>query len=276
MKALRFAMLCGMSGAMKAPPLTDARRLTLSYKTLATRAAEGVNAAFAAGHRRVSVEIPQISSVDRSTIARRFEDDNNWLLALIEILGGCRPEPIGPQVSIFEGGFEGGGDYLSSEGLYGYRWKTKGSSVTAARAPLPAAPARPARRHLYRRAMQVGNSEVGSTALRDLKALDDGGKLLLFNLGLDRLSIFDRIGRSPFLRRRAGGVRLPPRRRRPGVPHAPVSRRVGRVGHGRRGWRWEGRAAGAPTQSIRADQAAGRRSGRPLRRPLGRVIKCRI
>ncbi len=197
-KALRFAMLCGMSGAMKAPPLTDARRLTLSYKTLATRAAEGVNAAFAAGHRRVSVEIPQISSVDRSTIARRFEDDNNWLLALIAILGSRRPEPIGAQVSIFEGGFEGGGDYLSSEGLYGYRWQTKGSSVTAARAPLPTAPARPARRHLHRRAMQVGNSEVGSTALRDLKALDDGGKLLLFNLGLDRLSIFDRIGLPSF------------------------------------------------------------------------------
>ena len=108
MKALRFAMLCGMSGAMKAPPLIDARRLTLSYKTLASRAAEGVNAAFVAGHRRVSVEIPQISSVDRSTIARRFEDDNNWLLALIAILGGRRPEPIGAQVSIFEGGFEGG------------------------------------------------------------------------------------------------------------------------------------------------------------------------
>ena len=46
--------------------------------------------------------------------------------------------------------------------------------------------------------MQVGNSEVGSTALRDLKALDDGGKLLLFNLGLDRLSIFDKIGLPSF------------------------------------------------------------------------------
>ena len=147
--ALSALALCGLAGAMQAPPLTDARKLTLSYTTLAARAADGVNAAFAAGHRRVSVEVPQISSVDRSTIARRFEDDNNWLLALIAILGSRRPEPIGSKVSIFEGGFEGGGDYLSSEGLYGYRWQSKGSSVTAARAsprvapPNPIAPPRP-------------------------------------------------------------------------------------------------------------------------------------
>ena len=104
--------------AVQPPPLTDTRKLTISFKEVAARAAKGVGAAFAAGHRRVSVDIPQISSVDRSTIARRFEDDNNFLLALVALLGGgAQPAPVGSQIAVFEGGFEGGGDYLSNEGL---------------------------------------------------------------------------------------------------------------------------------------------------------------
>ena len=153
------------------PPLTDARKLTISFKEVAARAAKGVQAAYGAGHRRVSVDIPQISSVDGSTIARRFEGDNDFLLALVALLGGKQPSPIGAQISVFEGGFEGGGDYLSEEGLYGYQFESSAGST-----------------------MALGNSEVGSTALADLKRLDDGSsRLLLFNVGLDRLSFFDKL-----------------------------------------------------------------------------------
>ena len=190
-----LALVAVAVGALQPPPIIDARKLSISYKELASRAAEGVTAALEAGHRRVSVEIPQISSADRSTIARRFEDDNNWLLALAELLGaGKNPASVGSEVGIMQGGFEGGGDYLSDEGLYGYSWRGPRDlgMLTA-----------------------VGNSEVGSSALSDLKSLDDGsGRLLLFNLGLDRLSFFDKIGLPSFddvqvaylLRRVCGGA----------------------------------------------------------------------
>lgn len=166
-----------MSAAPQPPPLKDARRLLVSFKDANTRAAAGCKAALAAGCRRVSVDIPQISSVDRSTTARKFEDDNNFLLELIGRLGGPRsPEPVGREILIREGGFEGGGDYLSEEGLYGYRWTTGGSTITA-----------------------VANSEIDSSALRELKQLDDGrSPLLLFNCALDRLSFFDKLGMPSF------------------------------------------------------------------------------
>lgn len=179
------------AAALAPPPLQDRRKLTYDWKAVAKRAAASTNAAFEAGHRRVSVDIPQISSVDRSTIARRFEDDNNFLLEVVALLGGGKSSSkVGAQVSIFEGGFEGGGDYLSDEGLYGYRWVSQRGDAT----------------------MAVGNSEVGSTALSDLKTLDDGStRLLLFNCALDRLSFFDKFGlpnlddvEPAYLLRRAG------------------------------------------------------------------------
>lgn len=171
--------LAGMSSRMqilmatpKPPPLTDARRVRINYKEVASRAAAGCKAAWLAGVRRVSCDIPQIGTVDRSTTARKFEDDNNFLLALVGSLGGGRsPEAVGADTSIMMGGFEGGGDYLREEGLYGYRWRTRDGPHVA-----------------------IANSEIDASALRKLGTLDDGGRVLIFNCNLGRLSFFDKMG----------------------------------------------------------------------------------
>ena len=158
--------------ALQPPPVVDARSLKVKFKEVASRAAKGCAAAFAAGHNRVSIDIPPISSVDRGTTARKYEDDNNFLLAVIEQMGAGRsPERVGLDIDIKMGGFEKGGDYLGEEGLYGYRWSSRDAQTTA-----------------------VGNAEIGSSSLRELGKLDDGNQMLLFNLGLDKLSFFDKLG----------------------------------------------------------------------------------
>lgn len=162
-----------MSQDVTPPPLTDPKTLTLSWKQVAQNAASGVKNAFADGHRRVSVDIPQISSVDRSTTARKYEDDNNFLLNLIGMLGAPRnPTPIGKDIQILDGGFEKGGDYLSDEGLYGYTWEARNMG----------------------RVIAIGNCEIDASALKDLKQLDDGScQVLLFNCNPDRLTFFDKL-----------------------------------------------------------------------------------
>lgn len=159
---------------LQPPPLKDPKQLSLSWKQVAQRAAEGCQSAFQNGHRRVSVDIPQISSVDRSTTARKFEDDNNFLLNLISMLGASRnPTPVGKYIEILDGSFEKGGDYLSDEGLYGYEFDSKGG---------------------IGRVVAISNSEIDASALKDLNQLDDGiSKILLFNCNPDRVSFFDKL-----------------------------------------------------------------------------------
>jgi len=53
---------------LQPPPLTDAKQLSLSWKQVAQRAATGVKAVFGDDYHHVSVDIPQISSVDHSTL----------------------------------------------------------------------------------------------------------------------------------------------------------------------------------------------------------------
>jgi len=158
---------------LQPPPLTDAKQLSLSWKQVAQRAATGVKAAFGDGHRRVSVDIPQISSVDRSTTARKFEDDNNFLLNLLSLLGAPKnPNRVGKYIEILDGGFEKGGDYLSDEGLYGYEFEARGVG----------------------RVVAIGNSEIDASALKALSNMDDGtSRILLFNCNPDRLSFFDKL-----------------------------------------------------------------------------------
>lgn len=158
---------------LQPPPLTNAKQLSLSWKQVAQQAATGVKAAFSDGCRRISVDIPQISSVDRSTTARKFEDDNNFLLNMISLLGGPKnPISIGKEIEILDGSFEKGGDYLSDEGLYGYEFEARGLG----------------------RIVAVSNSEIDVSALKDLPSLDDGvSKVLLFNCNPDRLSFFDKL-----------------------------------------------------------------------------------
>eukprot|EP00966_Prymnesium_polylepis_P241854 5592924-Prymnesium_polylepis.1 len=167
------------SALLRPPPLIDGR--TLSFPEVANRAVASVEAAFADGHRRVSVEIPQIS--DTTSTVRKFQQDDAFLLRLVELLGGGpTPAAIGCNVEIAACGPDArSGEYLAEEGLYGYRFaglnlrQPQAGSVTA-----------------------VGNSEVGCSALRELPRLDSGrGAVLLFNLPLDRLSFFDKIGMSP-------------------------------------------------------------------------------
>ena len=161
------------SALLPPPPLINGR---ISFKEAATRACTSVEAAIADGHRRVSVDIPQISGA--TSAARKFEDDNSFLLALVEALGGGRaPTSVGCNVAIADS-WKASGEYLTEEGLYGYRFP--GLSL---KQPQPGP------------VTLLGNSEIGFSALRDLPSLDDGrGPLLLFNLQLDRLSFFDKIG----------------------------------------------------------------------------------
>ena len=148
---------------------------------MASRASTSVEAAFAAGHRRVSVDVPQMSDAGGTSTARKFEDDNSFLLSLVELLGGGRsPSAVGCNVEIADN-WRVSGEYLTEEGLYGYRFP--GLSL---RPPQAGA------------VTLLGNSEIGNSALRDLKELDDGrGRVVLFNVQLDRLSFFDKIGMPP-------------------------------------------------------------------------------
>ena len=166
--------------SLSPPPLVDDTR-RLSFREVANRASTSVEAAFAAGHRRVSVEVPQMSDAGGTSTARKFEDDNSFLLSLVELLGGGRsPSAVGCKVEIADN-WRVSGEYLTEEGLYGYRFPglslrlPQGGAVTL-----------------------LGNSEIGNSALRDLKELDDGrGRLVLFNMQLDRLSFLDKIGMPP-------------------------------------------------------------------------------
>jgi len=166
--------------SLSPPPLVDDTR-RLSFREVANRASTSVEEAFAAGHRRVSVEVPQMSDAGGTSTARKFEDDNSFLLSLVELLGGGRsPSAVGCNVEIADN-WRVSGEYLTEEGLYGYRFPglslrlPQGGAVTL-----------------------LGNSEIGNSALRDLKGLDDGrGRLVLFNMQLDRLSFLDKIGMPP-------------------------------------------------------------------------------
>lgn len=158
------------------PPLVDGTT-RLSFREVASRACTCVEAALADGHRRVSVEIPQIST-NSSSFVQQFEDERSFLLTLVELLGGGRaPTPVGCNVEIADN-WRASGEYLTEEGLYGYRFpglnlrQPQAGAVTL-----------------------LANSEIGFSALRELKELDDGrGTLLLFNIPLDRLSFFDKLG----------------------------------------------------------------------------------
>ena len=122
-----------------------------------------------------------MSDAGGTSTARKFEDDNSFLLSLVELLGGGRsPSAVGCNVEIADN-WRVSGEYLTEEGLYGYRFPglslrlPQGGAVTL-----------------------LGNSEIGNSALRDLKELDDGrGRLVLFNMQLDRLSFLDKIGMPP-------------------------------------------------------------------------------
>lgn len=164
---------------VSSPPLTDPKTLSLSWKQVAQQAAAGVKAAYSDGHRRVSVDIPQISSVDRSTTARKYEDDYNFLVNLVGMLGAPKnPTPVGKDIQILAGGFEKGGDYLSDEGLYGFTWEARNAGQVIA----------------------IGNSEIDASALKDLNKLDNGSsRILLFNCNPDRLSFFDKLMGMPDL-----------------------------------------------------------------------------
>lgn len=194
MKAGSLVLLLGVQQARalsRPPPLLDGRRL--SFREVSNRACSAVEAALADGHRRVSIEIPQIS--DASSAARKFEDDNSFLLALVELLGGGRtPTAVGCNVEIADN-WRASGEYLTEEGLYGYRFPGLNLRTPQAGA-----------------VTLLGNSEIGCSALREMGQFDDGrGAMLLFNLPLDRLSWVDKIGmpsvddvETAYLLRRAG------------------------------------------------------------------------
>ena len=163
--------------ALVPPPLVDGR---ISLKQVAVTAASCVEEALCAGHRQVSIDIPPIGATQ--IVARQFENDNSFMLQLIELLGGGRaPTPVGENIEIRDN-WRASGEYLSAEGLYGYRFPGLNLKV-----PLSGA------------VTVIGNSEIGCSALGDFKQVVDGrGSEILFNLALDRLSFFDKLGLPSF------------------------------------------------------------------------------
>jgi len=159
------------------PPLVDGR---ISFKQVAVSAASCVEAALCAGHRRVSIEIPPIGS--SQIVARQFENDNSFMLQLVEHMGGGRsPTPVGEKIEIRDN-WKASGEYLSVEGLYGYRFP--GLELKEPRAGAVTV---------------IGSSEIGCSALRDLPQVVEGsGCEVLYNLGLDRLSFLDKLGLPSF------------------------------------------------------------------------------
>ena len=104
------------------------------------------------------------------------------MLQVVEHLGGGRsPTAVGENIEIRDN-WRASGEYLSAEGLYGYRFPGLNLKV-----PLAGA------------VTIVGNSEIGCSALRDLEQVVDGrGSEILYNLALDRLSFFDKFGLPSF------------------------------------------------------------------------------
>jgi thiol-disulfide isomerase/thioredoxin len=169
--------LPAMSAHTVPPPLVDGR---ISFKQVAVSAASCVEDALCAGHRRVSIDIPPIGA--SQIVARQFENDNSFMLQVVEHMGGGRsPTPVGESIEIRDN-WRASGEYLSAEGLYGYRFPGLNLKV-----PLAGA------------VTLVGNSEIGCSALSDLEKVVDGrGCEVLFNLALDRLSFFDKLGLPSF------------------------------------------------------------------------------
>ena len=189
-----------LSSALLVPPsLIDGR---ISFKQVAARACTSVEAAFCDGQRRVSVEIPQKSSA--TSAARKFEDDNNFLLTLVEALGGGRsPASVGCNVAIADN-WRASGEYLTEEGLYGYRFP--GLSLrTPQSGPVTL----------------LGNSEIGCSALRDLKQLDDGWPARALQYSPRPAVLFRSDWASGSPRRGAGLPTAPHRYKRPAQPRVP-------------------------------------------------------
>jgi len=147
--------------ALTAPPPVENGRI--SFKQVAVSAAACVEDALCAGHRRISIDIPPIGA--SQIVARQFDDDNSFMLEVVEIMG--------EKIEIRDN-WRASGEYLSAEGLYGFRFPGLSLKV-----PLASS------------VTIVGNSEIGCSALSDLEqVVDDRGCEILFNLALDRLSFF--------------------------------------------------------------------------------------
>lgn len=142
------------------PPVRQGR---LSHGSVLQQAASAVSAS---PGRLSTVDFPPERSESRSgTLVARYENNLNFAEKLLSAMDSGASEPIGGAVTIRDNvNPQGGGEYLDDD-----------ETLTGLRAGDLSV---------------VLNAGVDAATLKQVKDLDDGGRVVLLNCGLDRVSWF--------------------------------------------------------------------------------------
>lgn len=176
------------------PPLIRGRSLAVSYTAAATAAAAAITAAAAAGATRLTVDVPPSRAESRAgTLVGRYEADLSFAGALLTALGAVEGPAgwarVGEDVEIRHCvNPQGGGDYLTEEGLWGV--------VGEATASAPGGGGGGG--GLTGTVTVLGNAGVDVAALAGVGAVvaasPPAGVVVLLNGGASRVTWLDRLG----------------------------------------------------------------------------------
>lgn len=168
-------------GSHPPPPLIRGRSLAVSYTAAATAAAAAITAAAATGATALTVDVPPSRAESRAgTLVGRYEADLSFASALLTALGAAEGPAgwarVGEDVEIRHCvNPQGGGDYLTEEGLWGVVGDAPTGAVTV-----------------------LGNAGVDVAALAGVAdavaASPPGGVVVLLNGGASRVTWLDRLG----------------------------------------------------------------------------------
>ncbi|GAB0495892.1 hypothetical protein MMPV_007202 [Pyropia vietnamensis] len=172
-------------GGTPAPPLIRGRSLAVSYTAAATAAAAAITAAAATGATRLTIDVPPSRAESRAgTLVGRYEADLSFASALLVALGAVEGAGgwarVGEDVEIRHCvNPQGGGDYLTEEGLWGVVGETSASGLGGT-------------------VTVLGNAGVDVSALAGVAdavaSSPPGGVVILLNGGLSRVTWLDRLG----------------------------------------------------------------------------------
>ena len=101
---------------------TQGTKARVQYKQVLGDALAALNAARAAGKRRLQIEFPLNDEDQGKTLVKRFELMATWAEELAAGIGLPRMQRVGEDIQIRDNITPGGGgEYLTNEGVYGYR-----------------------------------------------------------------------------------------------------------------------------------------------------------
>ena len=97
-------------------------RARVVYKKVLEDALASLNAARVAGKRRLQIEFPLNDEDEGKTLVKRFELMETWTQEFAMKIGLPRVQRVGEDIQIRDNITPGGGgEYLTNEGVYGYR-----------------------------------------------------------------------------------------------------------------------------------------------------------